>query len=289
MVHFSEIWCCCLDVITGSVLSGIYTTLVSLIFIGIGVDSLVLSFNSPYHRSDFISTVYGVILALSVLYAIASIALSIGAARKMRCYMIPWLLLTPLWTAAVVTHLIVLPLNSPHSVEFSNQQWRIAGCSIIVFLNIYSVICVSYTLYLFHKTPKDKFKSVGVGESIAIGITNTGTRLRQSFRRKETAPDDSKQTAKVRNDSESRGEFGETSIDMPEMNISAIKLQPSGLEVKRAEVSYRKALKAAAKEQRHEDTFDDVGEDMNSSLTRSQQLSHGHLGNGLDNPAFVEG
>lgn len=186
-MRISDRLCCCLDVATGSLLSGIYTCFLSLAFIAIGIDSLVEAYKDSHRNSDLValSVVYGLLVGLSIFYGIASVSLVLGASGKYKTYVISWVILTPFWTLVAICALVILPAELSHAITLSNPTSRICGTTFVVLMNIFCMICVStFLATLIKKSPEDIFKTMGVVEALETGFSNGYSRLRESIRPK---------------------------------------------------------------------------------------------------------
>lgn len=281
-MEISKFVCFCLDAGTGSVLASIYTTALSVVFIGLGVEDMVLINKRVVGGQDIVTltSVYGVLVALSLLYTIASAVLTIGATRKVKLYLIPWLVLTPLWSTTALAVLIILPLELSRAVRLTDSGARLAGALIILVLNTVSMVCVSVLLYVFWKTPRRELKSRGVVESLSLGFKDAGHRVRQSFRPKKKPKPEVAYFKRTQPD--------RVHVTIPHLSAPVV-LQPASLEVVRSQKSLVKARSAAVLSRQEVDSGNDprdVGDAMNMSLTTSEQLRTSDIP-GLDNPGFL--
>lgn len=250
----------------GSTLSivviGACSAILSLIFFGIGVDCLVVAYRLTRHPRDFLSlsSIYGLVIAFSLLFCIASVCLAIAGSRQLRMYFLPWIIITPLWTVVVIICLVVAPMNLPHAVTLSGSSARISGTVIISVLNSAALLYVSY---MFKKLYKAKSKK-------SEHEVNYKPQLEQNV---------------IMNPSNTSAEVQHGQPT----GISFISGHSVQLEVKRKEKSKRLAAVAAAKERDHRlDDSHYVPEDMDLSLTTAQQLQHSMRYDGVDNPGFIE-
>ena len=223
MIRMSERLCCCMDVATGSLLTGIYTGFLSLVFMAIGIDSMVEASRTVHNRSDLmiLNAVYGILTALSVLLVVASVSLVLGAAHKSKTYLIIWIILEPLWTIVVFCQLIVLPANYNNAVALSDFTSRVCGTVFVVVVNVFCMFCVCLFLATLVKSPVNQLRKLGVMEALESGFSSGYSRLRESIR-----PSKSKNAARF-----SRKAVADP-VTLPEVNVSVV-LNPNKLEVSR--------------------------------------------------------
>lgn len=225
----SDRLCCCMDVATGSLLSGIYTLFLSLAFLAVGIDSLVETYRGSHNNTDFVtlSAVYGLLIGLSALYGIASVSLVLGASGKHKTYVISWVVLTPLWSVVAFCVLVVLPLTVGDAVALTNSISRICGTAFVMAMNIFCMVCVCVFLATLIKKSPNLLKSMGVVEALETGFSNGYSRLRESVRRPK-----SKAVAKFSN----RSSAQPPTVTLPDVKVAVV-LDPKSLESPHSEVT----------------------------------------------------
>ena len=165
-------------------MASIYTLLMSLAYFAIGIDSMVTLVKQwGYHPDTVIlNAIYGLIVSLSVLLVCASISLMLGAARKLKSYVILWIIVLPFWTVFVFCHLVVLPMHIGHAITFSGLPSRLTIGIVIFIVNTFCFICVCLFFATLVRIPKSELKSVTVTEALNMGFSSGYGRLRASFR-----------------------------------------------------------------------------------------------------------
>lgn len=280
-MEITEAFCCCLDVATGSLLSGIYSCLLALIFIAIGVDSLVEASKNTHDRDDLtaLNALYGTLIVLSALYGVFSISLVLGASRKLKLYVAPWLLVAPFWTLVALCTLVVAPKTMPSSaVKLSSFSSRLAGTIVIIIVNIFCYVCVCLHMSTLIRDPLQKLRSTGVVDALETGFSNGYSRLRESIRR----PAKSKSAVKYQNQ--------ETASERPEVSISdrnaPVVLNPYNLEVKRPDKSASSAPGRGSAPNKQNIQGDNGGDDWHQALSQAEQLDIPHNPDGVVNPGY---
>ncbi|KAF6034748.1 hypothetical protein EB796_006945 [Bugula neritina] len=264
----SEYLCCCLDVATGAILTGLYTCMLSLAFLAIGIDSTVQVSRESHSQSDamVMNAIHGLLIALSVIYGVASISLVLGASRKFKKYTVSWIVITPLWTIVVLCYLVILPAKLFNAIKLTGPTSRICGTVFIVAMNTFCMVVVCMFFVSLVRSPVQTLKSLGVVEALETGFSNGYSRLRESFRPKKSKLNvgyNSKASA--------------TSTAAPEL-AGAVVLNPNKLEVTR---SSRPSTRQA-------DVGDvAVSEHTSQPLEAADQLDYGNTYSGLSNPAFT--
>lgn len=272
----SEQFCCfCLDVATGSILTGIYTSILSLVFLAVGIDCLVETYRAVYHSSNFatLNAVYGLLIGLSVLFGIASVSLVLGASGKLKTYILVWMVLAPIWSIVCFCSMVALPMNMSEAVILTDFTSTVWGTSVVLVLNIFCMICVCIFFATLVTFPAHKLKSLGVVEALESGFSNGYSRLRESFR-----PSKSKEPAVSYRQ---RSTANSNTISIPEISVSVV-LSPNNLEVARSGQPRRPTNKDD-----HEDDVVDVGDKWTRPLSSADQLSYGSRPTGFVNAGFA--
>lgn len=267
-----------MDVATGSLLTGIYTCFLSLVFIAIGVESLVDASKDSHNQRDMLvlNAVYGLVIALSILFAIASVSLVLGAARKLKTYVISWIVLAPLWTCLTFCQLIVLPATLGPVVGLSNATSRVCGTAFIVVTNLFCMLCVYLFFATLAKSPAHKLRRLGVVEALETGFSSGYSRLRESIR-----PSKSKPSVNFRNTRASADR-----VSLPDVSVSVV-LDPNKLEVSRP--NKRRSSPAARQVDRSGTQAAEASDSYTQSLSTADQLDNGVQQAGFVNVAFATG
>lgn len=269
MLIVSERLCCCMDVATGSLLAGIYTCFLSLVFVAIGIDSLVETSRNVHNSQDLavLNAVYGLLIALSILLGVASVSLVLGAARKLKTYIVMWIIIIPLWTCLAFCHLIVLPISMSHAVLLTDETARTCGTVFILVTNVFCIFCVCLFFTTLVKSPLHKLKSLGVVEALESGFSSGYSRLRESIR-----PSKANAGAAYRRRSDTTN-----AVRLPEDPVPVV-LDPNQLELTRTNVSGTR--------REPEDCVQEVSDGYKQHLSSTDQLGNRPQPGGFVNVAF---
>ncbi|XP_070536160.1 lysosomal-associated transmembrane protein 4A-like [Ptychodera flava] len=128
--------CCCFNIRTGSIITGIYTTVLAGIYVLITISSLVA--NSSSEAGVLIPLVIQLLLYVGLL--IVSIILIYAALKDNGGLFIPWLVMMPIYIILQLISIIIL-------IFFVGIGSWVAVLNIILFIlftifNIYCYLCV---------------------------------------------------------------------------------------------------------------------------------------------------